>query len=130
MCLPYKETASLFSKVDEPFYIHTWNVWKIHILSTLGVVSIFYFSHLIGILLYFIVVLMSVSLMAKDVDFMCLFDIYKSFLVKSFQVLPMFLVGLFLFIRYVIWKYLLLVYHWSVHFINRILSGLPWELSW
>ena len=73
-------TAKLFFKVAPPFYIPTRNVQGFQFLHTLTntyYLSFFIIVILVGVMWYFIVVLICISLMTNDVDllFMCLLAI-------------------------------------------------------
>ena len=73
ICLHSLGTVKLCFKIAAPFYVSTSNVRGfqfLYILSTLVIVSLFSYSHLVGVKCvngYLIVVLICISLMNNDV---------------------------------------------------------------
>ena len=64
--LVFKETAKLFSRVTRPFYIpQQWMIQFLCIFSKILVLSLFVFSHSIGIQWYLIADSICISLMPK-----------------------------------------------------------------
>lgn len=124
LCLNFKKTARLFSKVTVPFYILTssvWGFWFLYILTNnpLAIIWHLIIASLVGVKCCLMVSVCN-SPMTDDVEclFMCLFAICKSSLEKvhSDSLSCLFILELEEFfvysrymslIRYVIWKYVL-----------------------
>ena len=71
----------------------------LNILASFGVISVFYFGHSGSVYCYLIWVLISISLIAREVEHMCLFDIFhilSKFLFVSFVYLFFYLDCLFI----------------------------------
>ena len=77
LCLIFWRTARLFFKVVTSFYISTSNVWRLqflHILtSTLLLYIFFTISILVDMKWYVIFLLISISLMANDVEYLFMY---------------------------------------------------------
>ena len=84
LCLIFKETAKLFSRVTRPFSSYSSYIQFLCIFSKILALSLYDFSHSIGIQWYLIAVSICISLMGNDVKHVvtCLFTICISSLMK------------------------------------------------
>ena len=94
LCLVFKETAKLFSRVTRPFSSYSSYIQFLCIFSKILVLSLYDFSHSTGIQWYFTAVSICISLMGNDVKHVvtCLFTICISslmtYLFMSFTHFP------------------------------------------